>query len=144
MTNGSRSRLHFRVAVSTAVKWAQRFRATGSMAPGRIGGYRPKGIRCEHRDWLLERCRVRDFTLRGLILVVDCRGAQCGGERSYAITALGACYGERVTVADVLRQMRCARGCGDRPQAAWLVTGAVLNERIRRRRVTLIGPEARE
>jgi hypothetical protein len=41
---------HFRVAVSTAVKWAQRFRATGSVAPGRIGGYRPKGIRGEHRD----------------------------------------------------------------------------------------------
>jgi hypothetical protein len=80
----------------------------------------------------------------GFYLAVFCRGAQCGGERSYAITALGACYGERVTVADVLRQMRCARGCGDRPQAAWLVTGAVLNERIRRRRVTLIGPEARE
>lgn len=48
----------FRVAVSTAVKWAQRFRATGSAAPGRIGGYRPKGIRGEHRDWLLVRCRA--------------------------------------------------------------------------------------
>ncbi len=38
----------FRVAVSTAVKWAQRFRATGSTAPGR--GYRPKEIRGAHRD----------------------------------------------------------------------------------------------
>jgi hypothetical protein len=70
--------------------------------------------------------------------------AGCGGERSYAITALGACYGDRVTVADVLRQMRCARGCGGRPLAAWLVTGPILNERIRPRRVSLIGPEARD
>jgi len=37
----------FRVAVSTAVLWAQRFRATGSAAPAQIGGYRPKGIRGE-------------------------------------------------------------------------------------------------
>jgi hypothetical protein len=73
--------------------------------------------------------------LTGFALVVDCRGAQCGGQRSYAITALGACYGERVTVGDVLHQMRCARGCGGRPLAAWLVTGATLNERIRPRRV---------
>jgi hypothetical protein len=82
--------------------------------------------------------------LTGFALVVDCQGARCGGERSYAITALGACYGDRVTVAQVLRQMRCARGCGGRPRAAWLVTGPTLNDRVRARRVPLIGPEARE
>jgi hypothetical protein len=82
--------------------------------------------------------------LTGFSLTVDCRGAQCGGERSYAITTLGACYGDRATVADVLRQMRCARGCGGRPQSAWLVTGPTLNERVRPRRVPLLGPEARE
>lgn len=68
----------FRVAVSTAVKWAQRFRATGSAAPGRIGGYRPKGIRGEHRDWLLVRCRASDFTLRGLIVELAERGLKVG------------------------------------------------------------------
>jgi hypothetical protein len=81
--------------------------------------------------------------LTGFVLVVDCRGAQCGGERSYAITALGACYGERVTVGDVLRQMRCARGCGGRPLAAWLATGPTLSQRVRPRRVPLLGPEAK-
>ncbi len=82
--------------------------------------------------------------LTGFSLTVDCRGANCGGERTYAIRALGACYGDRVTVADVLRQMRCARGCGGRPLAAWLETGPTLNERVRPRRVPLMGPEAKE
>ncbi len=30
---------HFGVAVSTAVKWVQRFRRTGSAAPGQMGGH---------------------------------------------------------------------------------------------------------
>ena len=68
----------FRVAVSTAVLWAQRFRATGSAAPAQIGGYRPKGIRGEHRDWLIERCRTGDFTLRGLIVELPERGLKVG------------------------------------------------------------------
>ena len=68
----------FRVAVSTAVKWAQRFRSTGSAAPGRLGGYRPKGIRGEHRDWLIERCHASDFTLRGLIGELAERGLKVG------------------------------------------------------------------
>jgi len=68
----------FRVAVSTAVLWMQRFRATGSAAPAQIGGYRPKGIRGEHRDWLIERCRSSDFTLRGLIGELAARGLKVG------------------------------------------------------------------
>ena len=72
------SAAQFRVAVSTAVKWVQRFRAIGSAAPEQIGGYQPKGIRGEHRDWLLERCRTRDFTLRGLIVELAERGLKVG------------------------------------------------------------------
>jgi transposase len=68
----------FRVVVSTAVVWGQRFRATGSAAPARIGGYRPKGIRGEHRDWLIERCRSSNFTLRGLIVELAARGLKVG------------------------------------------------------------------
>src|SRR5690606_32614131 len=56
----------FGVAPSSAIKWVQRFRATGSVAPGQIGGHKPKTLRGEHRDWLLERM-TRDFTLRGLV-----------------------------------------------------------------------------
>ena len=57
----------FGVAVSTAVHWVKRFRDTGSVASGKIGGHRPKKIVGEYRSWLLERCRSGEFTLRGLV-----------------------------------------------------------------------------
>ena len=57
---------HFGVSASSAIKWVRRSRETGSVAPGKIGGYKPKTLRGEHRDWLLERM-ARDFTLRGLV-----------------------------------------------------------------------------
>ena len=56
----------FGVAVSTAIGWVRRQRETGSMAPGKMGGHRPKAISGEHRVWVLERTK-RDFTLRGLV-----------------------------------------------------------------------------
>ena len=65
---------HFGVAVSTAVKWMQRYRRTGSAAPGQMGGHKPKAIAGVHRDWLIERCRARDFTLRGLVAELAERG----------------------------------------------------------------------
>jgi transposase len=64
----------FGVAVSSAIKWVQRFRRTGSAAPGRMGGHKPKAIAGAHRDWLIERCRARDFTLRGLVAELAERG----------------------------------------------------------------------
>ena len=42
-----------KVAVSSVVKWAQRKRATGSAAPGKMGGHRPLLITGGHRDWVL-------------------------------------------------------------------------------------------
>jgi putative transposase len=57
----------FGVAPSTAIKWVQRFRKSGSVAPARIGGYRPKKIAGAHRDWLVQRCGESAFTLRGLV-----------------------------------------------------------------------------
>lgn len=57
----------FGVAISTAIDWINRYRRTGSVAPGQVGGHRPKKLVGEHRDWLLQRCRERDFTLRGLV-----------------------------------------------------------------------------
>jgi transposase len=64
----------FGVAVSTAVKWLQRFHRTGSAAPGQMGGHKPKSIAGGHRDWLIERCQARDFTLRGLVVELAERG----------------------------------------------------------------------
>jgi len=56
----------FGVGPATAINWVRRERETGSVAPGQIGGYKPRTLSGKHRDWLLERCR-RDFTLRGLV-----------------------------------------------------------------------------
>lgn len=55
----------FGVSLSSAIKWVRRYRETGSVAPLRIGGYKPRLLTGELRDWLLERAQ-RDFTLRGL------------------------------------------------------------------------------
>ena len=64
----------FEVAVSTAIGWVNRFRRTGSVAPDRMGGNRPKKLVGEYRDWLLQRCRDSDFTLRGLVAELAERG----------------------------------------------------------------------
>ncbi len=52
------------VSPSAIVKWSQRHRATGSVAPAQIGGYAPKKIRGEYADWLQARVQGGDdFTL---------------------------------------------------------------------------------
>lgn len=66
--------LRYGVGVSTAIKWVQRFRETGAVAPGKMGGNRPKKISGAWRSWLLARCRDRDFTLRGLVAELAERG----------------------------------------------------------------------
>jgi transposase len=57
----------FAVVVSTVIDWVNRYRETGSVAPGQMGSHRPKKLVGEYRDWLLRRRRERDFTLRGLV-----------------------------------------------------------------------------
>lgn len=44
----------FGVAVSSVVKWTQRHRATGSVAPGQMGGHRKRVLE-PHRDFIIER-----------------------------------------------------------------------------------------
>src|SRR5207342_1890061 len=44
----------FGVAVSSVVKWSQRYRATGSVAPGKVGGRRKRVLE-PHRAFVLER-----------------------------------------------------------------------------------------
>ena len=64
----------FGVSYSAAIDWVSRHRRTGSLEPGQMGGHRPKKISGAHRDWLVERCRERDFTLRGLVAEFAERG----------------------------------------------------------------------
>lgn len=44
----------FGVAVSSVVKWSQRHRATGSVAPGKMGGHRKRVLE-PHRAFIVER-----------------------------------------------------------------------------------------
>jgi putative transposase len=58
---------HFGVSHSAAIEWVARSRRTGSVAPDRMGGCRPKKIAGADRDWLVQRRREKPFTLRGLV-----------------------------------------------------------------------------
>jgi putative transposase len=57
----------FGIAVSSAVKWVARYHKTGSAAPSKIGGYKPKTLRGEHAAWLIARCQEKDFTISQLV-----------------------------------------------------------------------------
>ncbi len=44
----------FGVAVSSVVKWSQRYRRTGSVAPGKMGGHRRRVLE-PHREFIVGR-----------------------------------------------------------------------------------------
>jgi putative transposase len=69
-----RAAAQFGISVSSAIKWVRRRRETGSVAPGQMGGHRPKLIAGKHRTWLLARITEKDFTLRGLVAELAERG----------------------------------------------------------------------
>jgi putative transposase len=62
------------VAPSSVIKWLDRHEKTGSSAPAQVGGYRPRKIIGEYRDWLLRRIGRGDFTLQGLANELEERG----------------------------------------------------------------------
>ena len=64
----------FGVAVSSVVKWSQRYRATGSVKPGQMGGHR-KPILEPHGGFIKERIRqTPHLTLHGLKDELAARG----------------------------------------------------------------------
>jgi transposase len=64
----------FGVSVSSAVKWSQRYRATGSVAPGKMGGHR-KHLLEPHRTFIVERInQTPHLTLHGLQADLAARG----------------------------------------------------------------------
>ncbi len=69
-----RAAKQFGLGVNTVITWVRRLRQTGSVAPGKMGGHRPKAISGEHRIWLLHRIKDGDFTLRGLVAELGARG----------------------------------------------------------------------
>src|SRR5690349_24501657 len=66
----------FGVAVSSVVKWSQRYRATGSVAPGKIGGHR-KRILEPHRTFIVKRInQTSELTLHRLKEELEARGVK--------------------------------------------------------------------
>jgi transposase len=66
----------FGVAVSSAVKWSQRYRATGSVAPGKMGGHRKRMLE-PHRAFIVERInQTPHLTLHGLKEELAARGVK--------------------------------------------------------------------
>jgi putative transposase len=66
--------LRFGVAVSSVVKWSQRYRATGSVSPGKIGGHRRPVLEA-HRAFIRERIgQTPHLTLHGLKGELAARG----------------------------------------------------------------------
>ena len=66
----------FGVGVSSVVKWSQRYRKTGTVAPGKIGGHR-KPVLEPYRAFIVERLeRTPHLTLHGLKDELSARGVK--------------------------------------------------------------------
>src|ERR1700743_3949022 len=66
----------FSVSASTVVKWSQRHRATGSVAPGKVGGHR-RPLLEPHRAFIVERLvEMPNLTIHGLKDEVAGRGVR--------------------------------------------------------------------
>ena len=64
----------FGVSVSSVVKWSQRYRRTGSVAPGKVGGHRRR-VLVPHRDFIADRLRQEPhLTLHRLRAELAARG----------------------------------------------------------------------
>jgi putative transposase len=61
---------------SCVPKWAKQKRETGSLAPDRIGGRKPRALSGETAAWLRERLRSGPFTTRGLAAELAERGVK--------------------------------------------------------------------
>jgi transposase len=62
------------IAPSCVSKWTRRARETGSAAPARVGGYKPRTLSGEIAEWLRRRTKAGPFTLRGLTAELAERG----------------------------------------------------------------------
>ena len=64
------------ISPSCVSKWFGRLRASGSVAPARVGGYKPRVLSGATADWLRIRMRDHPFTLRGLAKELAERGVR--------------------------------------------------------------------
>jgi putative transposase len=72
-----RAAARFKIGATTAIRWLGRERETGSAAPAKMGGYKPRRIIGEHHEWLVSRCRNGNaFTIAKLIQELAERGVK--------------------------------------------------------------------
>lgn len=64
----------FGISYSAAIEWLKLVDDTGSVRARKVGGGKPKKLSGAWRDWLIGRCREKDFTLRGLVAELGERG----------------------------------------------------------------------
>jgi len=62
------------ISPSCVSKWRKRQRETGSLAPDKIGGHKPRMLAGEHAEWLRARVAEGPFTTRGLTAELAARG----------------------------------------------------------------------
>ena len=87
----------FGVSVATAVRWAQRHRATGSVAAKPQGYRHPRSLATE-RAWLLERLETKpDVTLRSLVAESGERGVVTSYGSVWRIVRDGPINGDSFT-----------------------------------------------
>jgi transposase len=65
-----------RISPSCVSKWKTLKRETGSLAPGKIGGHKPRVLSGQRAEWLRSRVRSAPFTLRGLTAELAARGVK--------------------------------------------------------------------
>jgi putative transposase len=64
------------ISPSCVSKWTRRLRETGSLAPDKIGGCKPRTLSGEIAVWLRERLAAGPFTTRGLTAELADRGVK--------------------------------------------------------------------
>lgn len=93
----------FGVAVSSAVKWSQRHRATGSVAPARMGGHRKRVLE-PHRAFIVERInQTSHLTVNGLKGELAARGVNVSYNAVWLLLRREACGSKNVWPAPSAR-----------------------------------------
>ncbi len=62
------------LGASTVIRWLDRHKTTGSVAPAEFGGYRKPKIAGPYREWLLDRIGRGNLTLQGLADELEAHG----------------------------------------------------------------------
>src|ERR1700735_1700803 len=115
----------FGVSVASVVKWCQRWRATGSAAPSRMGGWRPLLLKSE-REWLLARIAEKpDLTLRAVMAELAERGTPASYGAVWRFFAHeGVTFKKSLHASEQDRPDVALRRCGGRSTKAGLIHGA--------------------